>query len=576
MARIIWNDPTTGEKAQFVADILKESLFNYAFDSNKVPSLNLHYFCKDFVTTAFRVEQGVIKDGNMLPLIEEFEYIIKESIWLPEGVSSSVLFFKNKLGFQTDISKDKNVDISARVRYYQDSATYIDGLLKSDKDYRIMLLRRIEQLLRSATFTFEEKSELYFCLREFLSEIINLGVNKAHLYNQTQNVLFTVCTPNDDIQFVMDFLLSIMPQRSKYSVIFGVTDETYTEMKDILSGVRAASESEASKLASRYVAETEIDAFDPMSALLEAKGSFSAVLGIYNCCIHDTNIKTNPKGLVKKDGETKYRTINDSTNLLRKNKNKIKEERIRWLHVAITRRLSRNLFSSFELHNNALNKNEPQTQLLNLWTIIELLIETKQDQMSKVNYVSNVLCSILCNIYFERLIKTLYNQITTTRGVKDIIRTESRGSSDLEKLALILKDNAAIKAQIVAAVNEYPLEVYKIELLSDVFSSPEKMKNYLIRHSNRLRWQIMRIYRNRCMIVHNGSHSNYIDSIVENLHYYVDELFDYIFLRMSEGIVNTKAIFSFARVKEQEHLQILSCKQPTISDHEYLSVIFDY
>lgn len=576
MGRITWNDPTKGEKAQFVADVLKESLFNYAFDSNKVPCLNLHYFCKDFVATAFRVEQGVIKDGNMLPLIEEFEYIIKESVWLPDGVSGSVLFFRNKLGFQTDISKDKNVDVFARVRYYQDSATYIDGLLKADKDYRIMLLRRIEQLLRSVTFTFEEKSELYFCLREFLSEIINLGVNKAHLYNQTQNVLFTSCTPNDDIQFVMDFLLSITPQRSKYSVIFGVTDETYTEMKEILSGVRAASESETSKLASRYVAETEIDAFDPMSALLEAKGSFSAVLGIYNCCMHDTNIKTNPKGLVKKEGETKYRTINDSTNLLRKNKNKIKEERIRWLNVAITRRLSRNLFSSFELHNNALNKNEPQTQLLNLWTIIELLIETKQDQMSKVNYVSNVLCSFLCNIYFERLINTLYNQITTTRGVKDIIRTESRGSSDLEKLALILKDNAAIKAQIVTAVNEYPLEVHKIELLSDVFSSPEKMKNYLIRHSNRLRWQIMRIYRNRCMIVHNGSHSNYIDSIVENLHYYVDELFDYIFLRMSEGVVNTKAIFSFARVKEQEHLQILSSKQPTISDQEYLSVIFDY
>lgn len=575
MGRITWNNPVTGEKAQFVADVFKESLFNYAFDSNKVPSLNLHYLCKDFVNTALRAEQGVIKDGNMVPLIEEFEYVIKESIWLPDGISTAVLCFRNKQGFQIDVSKDKNVDTAARAKYYQDSATYIDGMLQSNKDYRTLLLKQIENLLRSATFSMDEKRMLYFCLREFLSEIINIGVNKAHLYNQTQNVLFTACTPDDDIDFVMDFLKSILPKANNYSVIFGVTDEVYAEMKDILSGIRAATDEEASKLASKYVAETEIDALDPVSALLEAKGSFSAVLGIYNCCMHDTNIKTNPKGLVKRENGTKYHTINDSSNLLRKNKNKIKEERIRWLHVAITKRLSRNLFSSFELHNNALNRNEPQTQLLNLWTIIELLIETKQDQMTKVNYVSNVLCSILCNIYFERLIKTLYTQITLSYGVKSIIRTETRGNSDLEKLALILKDNATLRSQLISTVSDYPLEVYKIEMLSDVLSSPEKMKNYLIRHSNRLRWQIMRIYRNRCMIVHNGSHCDYIDSIVENLHYYVDELFDYIFLRMSEGIVSTKAIFAYARVKEQDHMQILSAKKTALSDEEYLSVIFD-
>ena len=118
--------------------------------------------------------------------------------------------------------------------------------------------------------------------------------------------------------------------------------------------------------------------------------------------------------------------------------------------------------------------------------------------------------------------------------------------------------------------------MYKVEFFSDIFSSPANMKAYLFRHSNRLRWQIMRIYRNRCMIVHNGSHCDYIDSIIENLHYYVDELFDYIFLRMYEGITSTKAIFAYARVKENEHMEILSTKNPTLTDEEYLSVIFDY
>lgn len=43
MARIVWKNSLTGQKAQFVADTLNDSLFNYGFDSNKVPSLNLHF-----------------------------------------------------------------------------------------------------------------------------------------------------------------------------------------------------------------------------------------------------------------------------------------------------------------------------------------------------------------------------------------------------------------------------------------------------------------------------------------------------------------------------------------------------
>ena len=99
MARISWNNPTTGQKAQFVADVFKESLFNYAFDSNKVPSLNVHYFCKDYINSAIRTEMGIIKDGNMVPLIEEFENIIKDSLWLPKGITDDVLSFRNRQGW---------------------------------------------------------------------------------------------------------------------------------------------------------------------------------------------------------------------------------------------------------------------------------------------------------------------------------------------------------------------------------------------------------------------------------------------------------------------------------------------
>ena len=34
----------TDEMSKLVAETMRESLFDYAFDSDKVPSLNLHFF----------------------------------------------------------------------------------------------------------------------------------------------------------------------------------------------------------------------------------------------------------------------------------------------------------------------------------------------------------------------------------------------------------------------------------------------------------------------------------------------------------------------------------------------------
>ena len=58
MARITWTDKAIGEKAQFIADTFNECLFDYSFDSNKVPSLNLHFFCKDYIATYLLVKEA--------------------------------------------------------------------------------------------------------------------------------------------------------------------------------------------------------------------------------------------------------------------------------------------------------------------------------------------------------------------------------------------------------------------------------------------------------------------------------------------------------------------------------------
>ena len=81
MGRIIWKDHTTGQKAQFIADIMKESLFDYSFDSNRVPSLNLHYFCEDYIMTFELVEEGTMRIKMVTARDIPCDVIFQKQVW---------------------------------------------------------------------------------------------------------------------------------------------------------------------------------------------------------------------------------------------------------------------------------------------------------------------------------------------------------------------------------------------------------------------------------------------------------------------------------------------------------------
>ena len=573
MAHVNWNNPHTGKRAQFIADVIKESLFDYAFDSNKIPSLNLHYFCKDYLTTYNLVKKGVMRPGNLIPLNEEFENIIQTALWLPAGITTSIFFFRGKSGEYQDVIKDKNIDELKRGEYYSNSANYISSLLSANIDYYDVLLNEIEKTLNASQFDVAEQRKLYYCVREAICELVNIGVSKSHIYNLVQNKLFSAIKPDDDIGYIMSFLHSLIPEENKYLVVFGVTDETFFELNDTFLTMRNATDYEKSKLNVNYVVSIEIESTDPVSALEVAKSTFLTLLSVYNAFVHSEDITIVDDGLVKKEGEQSFRKINAPSSIMKRNLRKPKDERLSLLRKVVVAGESDVIVSSFELHNIAVTSKNPETQLLMLWTILELLIETNQDTMSKVNFITNSVSAVLCANYYRHIVETLYKQITTTRTIKPIILKETRGTSNIEKLAFILKDNSSLQNEIINKLSDYPLESFKIKHYHDIFSTPEKMEKDLKRHSKRLRWQLMRIYRNRCMIVHDGSHLPYINNITENLHFYVDDLLEYMISCFGNGITDPSAILSDARIKEKHILDVLGDKANALSDQEFIKII---
>lgn len=171
---------------RFIADTMLSKLDKNAFDSDRVSALNLEYFCKEYLETDKLTEKGSMEIGNMLPLSEEFEDCINNSIWLPKNISKNIFTFRtpNRQGCFEDLSARQMNDKDAykgKLDFYRHSATYVQSILNAREDYTTLLLHEIKSIL-SQPFDYDNQKKMHFCLNEFLTELINDGVDKQYLY----------------------------------------------------------------------------------------------------------------------------------------------------------------------------------------------------------------------------------------------------------------------------------------------------------------------------------------------------------------------------------------------------------
>lgn len=243
------------------------------------------------------------------------------------------------------------------------------------------------------------------------------------------------------------------------------------------------------------------------------------------------------------------------------------------------------LVSVIELHSSAINSVDIGNQLLNLWTIIEVLVPTEpKGSFSKINQICNVTTSVLNAQYVKSLIEQVLSDLC--HCIPDVIKNQlanvTKGQNDIEKITaiLVLPEYQAEKSAIFNALNGYPLMQYRIEHYSSIFSNRVQLKNFLIAHRKRLSWHLMRIYRNRNMIVHDGTHFPYIDIIVQNLHYYVDILIDTINLYAGNGYSSIRTIYTLLQQKEYRYLLTLEEKEvdgsPKQIGSDYVASVLGY
>lgn len=571
----------------FFVEVMNECLFDYSFESYRVPSLNSHFLCYDIYRTADDINNKVLLDGNFVPLSEEFEYNLKNDIFITDYFDDrkTLTLMMGKNGVYIDLTKN---DLKSKIKYYPEIAKFIIDLCESNNTY----LNSLYNLLIKNIFDEEEKEEHFFSIynltRDLACELMNIGYSKYHLYTSIGQSFLAgnhqvLCNEKTLIEFFNSFSL----ENQKFSVSFGLN----TKMANLFRGIENVSieKSTAENLKllnirhqNSYLATIIIESLDKYSAYSIAKEFFGAIVSFHSLNQHQSKLFVSDRAIVSQlEGDNIIETeiINVSQNLMLK-KGNISYEQSIILDISIISREStpESFYKAVSLHNDAVESKKTSNQLLNLWTVLEILINTKRDNEDRINTICNVLCSVLTRCYLYSLISQLNKDIKMCykENYEEILKScefSNTNLDDVQKLAILLsvKNFENNLNDLINVVDDHPLLSYRInQFHTKILVNSKSIFDFIMKHKKRIRWHIMRIYRNRNMIVHNGSYMPYLDTITENLHYYVDILIDTLIDYYNFGFEDNNSIYKDIFNEETLYFMKLGCtdltKKLTIKD----------
>lgn len=543
------------------AQALAEGTFYYSYESYKLPALNSHYLCYDIVHTASDIERKVLMDGNFIPLAEEFEQMLKEDLFIKNKVDNegTILYSKDKNGDFFDLSIG---DLKSKINNYPEIARYLIDICETNNKYLSELLGILIDNIFCDDFCQVNRVTIYTIARMLITDFVNAGYSKEYLYTTIENFFFNPSRPVEcNADTVVSFFNCFTFDTTEYEVVFGINIKAarfFGKLNNI--EVRDATQEEKRQLNLQKATDKVIaipkKAIDIYSAFESAVRHINTFLSFHRINQHDSRLFITPKAVVyaKDDkGNLKDGTlIRNSINPLKKKGNSTD---LRALFDDITLSEKINIPTAFYraivLHGGAVESKDISNQLLNLWTAIEVLIDTKRDNEDKINTICTILGAVLNRCYMYTNIEQLYHDVkacssTDVDKILDKVEPSCDDFDKVEQLAMILSlDNYhAELTELIDSLTETPLLIYRTKQFSEqILCDSQSIYKYLKRHEKRVKWHIMRIYRNRNMIVHNGSSMPYIDIIIENLHYYVDVLIDTLIEYYNIGIIAHTSIY---------------------------------
>jgi hypothetical protein len=555
-----WSDVSGCRNLLFFAQLINELLFDYSIPSNRISTLNSHYLCRDAMTTIETIEENGVPEGTLKPIMEELYRSLSKDITFSTRNENPLKYFlklqSNGSYSPTQRPEDLNFEDSKKVihalyqRYFE-TGWYTKALVEDVKKW--VLSNKEEDL-----------QNLFRQVKAWLTQLINGGYSAKYISYQTHRMFFPKHRNVDDINKIEEFLNLFDFRKSKYQVVFVVNKQHQQFLKtiddlELLDSLEAKGTSHyetkflSKKPKERFVV-FEREACDPFTAVDFSRRMISDNVSIYRLFDHNYRFDTSDLKCGVYDEEGFFYHVDEETSAVQRTKTPNKErieEKISDVGEAINAAVRRHNVSEFfslmnavRAHSLSLDSDSEQNQLLDLWSIFETILDISNKHTSdRIQQVCTYLVPILKRKYVYSLFSQLANDIRnySDDSYTNIVQGANGEFEAIKKLCefVLLDSRKSERDTFLSACTDFPLLKERIEYYHAQLETPRKIYEFADKHSERVKWQVMRIYRNRNLIIHNGEAAPYLKLLVENLHSYVDDFLDYVIQIMSKGYNHT-------------------------------------
>ena len=197
------------------------------------------------------------------------------------------------------------------------------------------------------------------------------------------------------------------------------------------------------------------------------------------------------------------------------------------------------ILSAVKYHSHSLDSRAEENQLLDFWAIFEAVLDVSNKHTSdRIQQICAYLIPILKHNYIYSLFSQLANDIKQydRDWFNDYVNTNNE--EEIVKLIAeftLLEEKNSDRENFFQSCEGYPLLIERIQYYNKALSNTNLVHQYVEKHAKRVQWQIMRIYRNRNLIIHNAEKMPYLTLLIENLHSYVDDFLNHVIHEFSNG-----------------------------------------
>lgn len=530
-----WPPGRTSTGILFFAQLMHEMLFDYAWDSYRVPALD----------TIHRITEGrhIIHEIRTKSLNAQIlEPIVEEIIWsMTEDKILHEILGKDSLALIESIKSKRN-DI-------EHISQLLEFLNRNCKDvYQTECEKKITELCRNLS----SKSHLENIIKLYCSHLTNIGYSRSFIYHSVQEVFFrNLKLVNTRTLNKFFNLFHKDPADFKvYSIVSTdfakCIEETYGGgfRIDILDVPQSMVNDKPAfftpAMTKEFILMRIPNVRDKYVARLLAERLLGIVTSVGFTIPHKLNFKLDPRMYIVRGREPKGTLFSERVEPLAR---RIPRGRVR-VSRHINKMSHQILGGSFSpssqeriirsLNTAALaqTSGDLENQLISLWAAIETILSEPRGKIRIKHYI-DLLLPCLVNKYVRRNFEVAYFDLHSIYGrdFRRVLREEQLGKGGVEKFVTIicLQGRENIKGNLLSLCKDNPLALYRLYFLSKTFANPRLLKKFVNKHKERLGWHLHRIYRTRNMLVHSGRPLIYLETILMNLYeYYLNTIYTII------------------------------------------------